>query len=131
MDGWLAYHAVFVASVAAALLDCGVDAVRLAEDRATLTLMCRAIEEGFAVLRARGTRGLPRNLATLHRPILRQVAVRYWARMMRTPMGELCFAGHTRHAADEMIALGAWVLTDTAHSETPHRHLTYLLSQST
>ena len=52
MDGWLAYHAAFVACIAAALYRCGTDPVRLAEDRATLTLMCRAITEAFAALRA-------------------------------------------------------------------------------
>ena len=34
MDGWLAYHAAFVACVAAALYRCGTDPGRLAADRA-------------------------------------------------------------------------------------------------
>jgi 2-dehydropantoate 2-reductase len=106
MDGWLAYHAAFVACVAAALYRCGTDPVRLAADRATLTLMCRAITGAFAALRTDGTAGLPRNLAVLHSPLLRAVAVRYWARTMRSPMGELCFAAHSRHAEAEMRALG-------------------------
>ncbi len=106
MDGWLAYHAAFVACIAAALFRCGTDPARLAGDRATLTLMCQAITEAFAALRASGTAGLPRNLAVLHSPLLRPVAVRYWARTMRSPMGELGFAAHTRHAAAEMRALG-------------------------
>ena len=106
MDGWLAYHAAFVACVAAALYRCGTDPVRLAADRATLTLMCRAITGAFAGLRGDGTAGLPRNLAILHRPALRAVAVRYWARTMRSPMGELAFAAHCRHAEAEMRALG-------------------------
>jgi 2-dehydropantoate 2-reductase len=106
MDGWLAYHAAFVACVAAALYRCGTDPVRLSADRATLTLMCQAITGAFAGLRADGTTGLPRNLAVLHSPALRAVAVRYWARTMRTPMGELCFAAHSRHAEAEMRALG-------------------------
>ena len=106
MDGWLAYHAAFVACITAALYRCGTDPVRLAADRATLTLMCRAITEAFAALRAGGTAGLPRNLAVLHSPLLRVVAVRYWARAMRLPMGELCFAAHARHAEAEMRALG-------------------------
>src|ERR1700728_2923985 len=89
MDGWLVYHAAFVACVAAALYRCGTDPVRLAADRATLTLMCRALTAAFAGLRASGTAGLPRNLALLHSPLLRPVAVRYWARTMRSPMGEL------------------------------------------
>jgi 2-dehydropantoate 2-reductase len=43
MDGWLAYHAVFVASVAAALSRCQGSAVELAAHRPTVRLMCRAI----------------------------------------------------------------------------------------
>ena len=33
------------------------------------------------------------------------VAERYWARTMRSPTGELCFAAHARNAPDEMRAL--------------------------
>ena len=106
MDGWLAYHAAFVACITAALYRCGTDPIRLAADRATVTLMCRAITEAFAALRANGTAGLPRNLAVLHSPLLRMVAVRYWARAMRSSMGELCFAAHARRAEAEMRALG-------------------------
>ena len=106
MDGWLAYHAAFIACVAAALYRCGTDPIRLAADRATLTLMCRAITGAFGSLRADGTAGLPRNLAVLHSPALRAVAVRYWARTMRSPMGELAFAAHSRSAEAEMRALG-------------------------
>jgi ketopantoate reductase len=105
MDGWLAYHAAFVACITAALYRCGTNPVRLAADRLTLTLMCRAISEAFAALRASGTAGLPRNLALLHSPLLREVAVRCWARTMRSPTGELCFAAHVRHAEAEMRAL--------------------------
>src|ERR1700691_1898962 len=105
MDGWLAYHAAFFAGIAAAPYRCGSDPVRLAGDRRTLELMCHAITEAFAALRADGTAGLPRNLAVLHSPLLRPVAVRYWARAMRSPMGELCFAAHSRHAEAEMRAL--------------------------
>jgi 2-dehydropantoate 2-reductase len=105
MDGWLAYHAAFVACIAAALYRCGTDPGRLSADRPTLMLMCRAITETFGVLRAGGTAGLPRNLAVLHSPWLKPVAVRYWARTMRSPMGELCFAAHSRHAETEMRAL--------------------------
>ena len=63
MDGWLAYHAAFVACVAAALYRCGTDPVRLAEDRPALTLMCQAITGAFAGLRSQGTAGLPGRLA--------------------------------------------------------------------
>ena len=117
MDGWLAYHAAFVACVAAALYRCGADPARLAADHRTLTLMCRAITEAFAALRADGIAGLPRNLAVLHSALLRPVAVRYWSRSMRSPMGELCFAAHSRHAEAEMRALGDDVLARTGGSQ--------------
>jgi 2-dehydropantoate 2-reductase len=123
MDGWLAYHAAFVACVAAALYRCGTDPLRLAADRPVLALMCQAITEAFAGLRSQGTAGLPRNLAVLHSPLLRAVAVRYWARTMRSPMGELCFAGHSRHAEAEMHALG----DDVAARITTSAALTELL----
>jgi 2-dehydropantoate 2-reductase len=107
MDGWLAYHGIFVGSIAAALYRCHGSAAELAADRPTLTLMCRSIEEGFTALDRRGIAGLPRNLRILHQPVLRPFAVRYWARTMRSPMGELCFAAHSRHAEPEMRALAA------------------------
>jgi 2-dehydropantoate 2-reductase len=129
IDGWLVYHAVFVAAVAAALSRCHGSATELASNRATLTLMCRAITEGFGALRRDGTRGAPRNLRTLHHSLLRPIAVAYWARTMRSPMGELCFAAHARHAEPEMRALASEVLrrlTDTART----RHLRQLLDNA-
>lgn len=33
------------------------------------------------------------------------IAVRYWARTMRSPTGELCFAGHARPSEAEMRAI--------------------------
>jgi hypothetical protein len=36
----------------------------------------------------------------------RAVAVRYRARTIRSPMGKLYFAAHSRHAEAEMRALG-------------------------
>jgi 2-dehydropantoate 2-reductase len=110
MSGWLAYHAVFVASVSAALYHCRTDPQRLARDREQLSLMCRAIPEGFRALRKQGVVGLPHNLAMLHARAMQPVAVRYWARSMRSPFGELAFAAHARHAEAEMRALARDVL---------------------
>jgi 2-dehydropantoate 2-reductase len=126
MDGWLAYHAVFVGSIAAALLRCHGSAPALAADRATLTLMCRSVEEGFAALAQQSVPGLPGNLRLLHRPLLRPVAVRYWAHVMRSPMGERCFAAHTRHAEPEMRSLGAAALRRSS-GITGTRHLREML----
>jgi ketopantoate reductase len=106
MDGWLLYHAAFVACVSAALLRCGTVPGRLAADHATLYLMCAAVTEAFAALRRAGVAGRPHNLAVLHHPLLRPAATRYWARIMRSPTGELYFGAHCRHAEAEMRALG-------------------------
>lgn len=87
MSGWLAYHAVFVTCISAALCRCGTDPQRLARNWTELQLMCRAITEGFRGLHNQGVRGLPRNLAVLHARAMQPVAVGYWARSLRSPMG--------------------------------------------
>jgi 2-dehydropantoate 2-reductase len=117
MDGWLAYHAVFVAAMSAGLYRCGTDPERLAGDRATLKLTCAAITEGFQSLHAGHVQGRPRNLAVLHSPWLAPIAIRYWARVMRSPMGELAFAAHARHAEPEMRRLAQDVI---ARLPCPH-----------
>jgi ketopantoate reductase len=83
MDGYLLYHAVLVASVTAALYRCNINPAQLANDRATLGLMCQSIEEGFWVLRNQRVGGLPRNLRILHTSALRPVAKWYWGRTLR------------------------------------------------
>ncbi len=121
MAGWLAYHAVFVACVCAALYRCGTDPQRLAGNRSELRLMCRAITEGFRGLRNQGVGGLPRNLAVLHARVMQPVAVRYWARTMRSPVGELAFVAHARHAEPEMRAVAREVLARVDHHVGPTR----------
>ena len=118
-----------MACVAAALYRCGTDPAVLAADRQTLTLMCAAVTEAFTALRKTGVTGLPRNLAILHSPALKPVAVRYWARTMSSPAGELYFAAHARHAQPEMRALGDQVTGRLAHSPVIS-HLFQLLQTS-
>ena len=89
--------------------------------------MCAAVTEAFAALRQAGVAGLPRNLAVLHSPPLKALAVRYWARTMRSPAGELCFAAHARHAQAEMRALEDQVTSRLANAPTAS-HLRRLLS---
>jgi hypothetical protein len=66
MDGWLAYHAAFVAWVAAARYRCGTGPRALAADRPALRLMSAAVTEAFAGLRKLGVGGRPRNLGAHH-----------------------------------------------------------------
>jgi 2-dehydropantoate 2-reductase len=128
MDGWLIYHAAFVACVTAALYRSGSDPARLAADRHCLTLMCDAVTEAFRALRDSGVSGLPRNLAILHSPALKPVAVRYWARTMRSPAGELFFAAHARHAQPEMRALAVQVTARVGNSPAVGRLRELLLA---
>jgi hypothetical protein len=89
--------------------------------------MCAAVTEAFAALRHVGVTGFPRNLAVLHHPLLKAVAVRYWAHALRSPLGELCFAAHARHAEAEMRALGDQV-TSRIGDAPAARHLRQLLN---
>jgi len=89
--------------------------------------MCQAIEEGFAALRAKHIRGLPLDLAFLHLPLLRPVAVRYWSGVMRSNRGELYFAAHARSAPHEVGMLAAWILQQIEPKQTGVSHLRELL----
>ena len=126
MDGWLSYHAAFIACVTAALYRCGTDPARLAGNRGVLDLMCAAVTEAFAALHRAGVTGVPRNLEFLHSRPLKMVAVRYWAQTMRSPAGELCFAAHARHAQAEMEAITGQVAARLADSPATS-HLRQLL----
>jgi hypothetical protein len=55
------------------------------------------------------------------------VAVRYWAKVMRSPMGERCFAAHSRHAEPEMRML-AGAAVQRAGPGPRTAHLRALLS---
>lgn len=126
MDGWLVYHSMFIGSVASALYRCHGSAVELSKDRTTLRLMCRSIEEGFQALAGQSVPGAPKDLRTLHRPLLRPVAIHYWARAMRSTMGERCFAAHARRAEPEMRSLAAATI-DRLRDEPHTAHLHELL----
>lgn len=111
MDGWLTHHAAAVVCLAGALRLHDNDPVRLAADRSTLTVMCRGAAEAFAVLRAQGVGGLPLSLSLMiRRPVAHPVAVLYFARLLRSPVGELCLASHARTAGHEIDVLADDVL---------------------
>lgn len=128
MDGWLKYHAVLISCISTALLKTNVDTQRLGNDPKLLRHMCLAIEEGFTSLKAQHVQGLPRNLALLHNPLLRFIAVRYWGGIMRSPKGELYFGAHTRHAPEEARTLARWVLQNVVRDSGGMNHVRSLLS---
>lgn len=131
MDGWLAYHAVFIACMLTALQIVANDSGALGRNRKLLRLLCRAVEEGFAALRSQDVGGVPRALSILHLPILRPVAVHYWGKIMRSGRGELYFAAHARHAPEEVEALRQWTLSRIDPSRRHVGHLKELLEKPT
>jgi hypothetical protein len=126
MPGWLAHHTIFISCVSMALSKHGNDAASLASDRALVVDMCRSIEEGFRSLKAQHIGGAPRNLAILHLPALRSIAVRYWATLLRSDRGELYFAAHCRSAPDEVHSLAESAIRFARAGHTPIPHLLVL-----
>ncbi|MCA9336101.1 hypothetical protein KC967_04360 [Candidatus Saccharibacteria bacterium] len=110
MDGWLAHHTVFISCISVAILRKNGLPADLANDREAMRTLCRAIEEGFAMLKAQHLGGAPKNLVTLHSRWLRPIAVMYWSKLLRSPKGELYFGAHARHASDEVYQLATWTL---------------------
>jgi 2-dehydropantoate 2-reductase len=104
IEGWLQGHAAFVVPIAFALYRVGVDASRLAADRATMRLMVLATRQAFTALRAAGNTEIPTNLRILYRlPTVFVIA--YWRRVLASPRGELWFGAHSRAAPEEMRVL--------------------------
>lgn len=48
IDGWLQYHAVFIACMSQAILAHEGNAVKLGCDKEAMRLLCKAITQGFA-----------------------------------------------------------------------------------
>ena len=127
MPGWLAHHTIFISCMSMALSRRGNSATSLALDRAPVLDMCRSIEEGFRSLRVQRIGGIPRNLAILHLPVLRWIAVRYWTTLLRSDRGELYFAAHCRSAPDEVRSLAGSAIRFARAGHTPIPHLLALL----
>lgn len=127
IDGWLLGHAAFVVPIAFALYRTGVDAARLAADRATMRLMVLATREAFTALRQDGNHQVPTNLRVLYF-LPTMVVVAYWRRVLAGPRGELWFAGHSRAAPEEMRAMATELQGALRRAERPTPHLDRLLS---
>jgi 2-dehydropantoate 2-reductase len=104
IEGWLQGHAAFVVPMAFALYRVGVDAPRLAADRATMRLMVLATRQAFTALRAAGNTEIPTNLRILYR-LPTVLVIAYWRRVLASPRGELWFGAHSRAAPEEMRVL--------------------------
>ncbi len=127
IDGWLVGHAAFVVPIAFALYRVGIDAPRLASDRATLRLMVLATRQAFNALQATGNVEIPKNLRVLYRmPTV--FVIGYWRRVFKSPQGELWFGAHSRAAPEEMRALARELQRALSRTGRPTPSLERLLT---
>jgi 2-dehydropantoate 2-reductase len=122
MEGWLKTHAVFVAALGAAILACSGDSAALAADRGRVTDVVAAVGEGFHALARQGVPVTPTPLRLIFTVVPRFVAVAYWQKQLRGPIGTLALAPHARTTREsEFPALTAQVRQLVAgHGPTPH-----------
>jgi 2-dehydropantoate 2-reductase len=107
MDAWLRRHAVFVTAIAGALYQAGGFAQRLAASHDGVRDLVLGVREGWAALDRRGFGPAPLALRLIFCRVPIPFAVAYWRRLLGSPLGELYFARHVRHAPAEMEALAA------------------------
>jgi 2-dehydropantoate 2-reductase len=115
IGGWLVGHAAFIVPIAAALSRHGYDPAALAADRPGLTRMVRASRQAFRALQRNGNRQVPKNLSVLYSWMPLTFAVGYWARVFRSPRGELWFAAHCRSAPTEIQSMTEDLLSALAN----------------
>jgi 2-dehydropantoate 2-reductase len=127
IDGWLLGHAAFVVPIAFALYRVGVDATRLAADRATMRLMVLATRETFTALRRAGNKEVPTNLRILY-ALPTVLVVAYWRRVLAGPRGELWFGAHSRAAPEEMRSVADDLQGALRSVDRPTPHLDRLLA---
>jgi 2-dehydropantoate 2-reductase len=104
IDAWLKGHVALVAPILFALRRHGYDNLTLADDRATLSLMTRAVREGLAALRALGHAITPFKLKTLAW-MPTPLAVLVFSKIIGSDFARVAFAGHARTAAGEFEIL--------------------------
>lgn len=122
MAGWLKAHAVFYAALGTAIAACGGDSVALADDRGRVADVVAAVDEGFRALARQGVAVTPTPLRLVFTVVPRFVAVTYWQKQLRGPIGTLALAPHVRAAGgSELPAVTAQVRQLVAgHGPTPH-----------
>jgi len=119
MDAWLRRHAVFITAIAGALYENGGDAERLARNREAVRGLILAVREGWVALDARGAPPAPFVLRTILCWVPLRFSVSYWCKLLASPRGDVYFAGHARHAPQEMASLAADVRSFASKLQAP------------
>lgn len=122
MEGWMKTHTVFVTAICAAILSYDGDVVGLASDRQRVATMVAAVGEGFRALAGQGVAVCPTPLRLIFTAVPRPIAVRYWQRLLRGPIGTEIMAPHVRARRDtEVVSMFADVRRLVAgRGSTPH-----------
>jgi 2-dehydropantoate 2-reductase len=125
MAGWLATHAVFITAVGSAILAAGGDSAVLAADRARVADLVAAVGEGFHALSRQHITVTPTPLRLIFTVVPRFIAVGYWQKQLRGPIGTVAIAPHMRATrGTELPVLRADVRHLVAgHGPTPHLDL--------
>ncbi len=127
MAGWLTTHAVFITVVSAAILDSDGDSEKLAANRKRVADMVAAVGEGFRALSRQGVTVTPTPLRIIFTLAPRFVAVSYWQRQLRGPLGTLAIAPHVRSTRDTEFPLMCDDVRGLVAGRGPTPHLDQLL----
>ena len=125
MSSWLSRHAVFVSAICGAIYEAGGDAPRLGADGQAVRRLVLAVREGWAALDVERIGSAPLALRAIFNWVPLPFPVRYWARLLASPRGELYFARHARHAPQEMAALAADVMLLARQAPMPQLRRLY------
>jgi 2-dehydropantoate 2-reductase len=127
MAGWLATHAVFMTAIGTAVVDAGGDSAVLAADRARVAETVTAVGEGFRALVRRGLTVTPTPLRLIFTLVPRFIAVPYWQRQLRGPVGTVAIAPHMRATWDTELPVLRADVRELVAGYGPTSHLDALL----
>lgn len=109
-DAWLRRHAVMVGALTGALWCYRCDAAALVRSPDGMSDFIRTVREGYRALDAIEVASASLALRAIFIWVPLPLSVAYWWRYLSGPRGEILFAAHARHAADEMAQVADEVL---------------------
>jgi hypothetical protein len=119
MDAWLRRHGVFIVAIAGALYESDCDSRRLARNSGAVRCFILGIREGWRALDRLHVAPAPFALRTILCWVPLRFSVGYWCKLLDSPLGEIYFARHARHAPAEMAVVAADVRAFASATEAP------------
>ncbi|HLY71667.1 MAG TPA: 2-dehydropantoate 2-reductase N-terminal domain-containing protein [Puia sp.] len=128
INAWLKIHAVFVACIAASIINENGDSAQLGKKRSSIRTMVQSISEGFIACKSLGIPIVPANLKIIFLIMPQWFTIWYWQKAMQGNIGIFAIAPHANKAKNEMQLLAKKVLTMVHSSSFPAPTLDRLLS---